>query len=206
MKLAVFLVVSVVVARILPLFGGGGALEQVANWSPLVALVLCGSVYFKGRLVFLPLAGFLLSEVILNVGWHFRLHEDANGLGASIFAGHSGLALGVYGFICLTGSRFRDSRRNLRVPALLGGSVLGAVVFYLVTNTGSFLFSVGYEKSLAGWIQCLTVGLPGFPPTWTFLVKSLVANLVFMGVFVALFDWKLKPNEVREERVPATTG
>lgn len=51
--------------------------------------------------------------------------------------------------------------------------------FYLVTNTASWALSAGYAKTFGGWMQALTVGLPGFPPTWVFLRNSLVSDLGF---------------------------
>jgi hypothetical protein len=51
----------------------------------------------------------------------------------------------------------------------------------------SFFMSAGYSKSVEGWIQCLTVGLPGYPPTWSFLMKSLVSNLLFTSIFCLVF-------------------
>ncbi len=39
-------------------------------------------------------------------------------------------------------------------------------------------------KNVAGFIQALTVGLPGYAPTWVFFRNSLVSDLAFTAVFV----------------------
>jgi hypothetical protein len=57
-------------------------------------------------------------------------------------------------------------------------------VFYLVSNTASWFYEPGYAKTLAGWIQALTTGLPGYPPTWAFLLKTLLSSGLFTGLFV----------------------
>jgi hypothetical protein len=66
---------------------------------------------------------------------------------------------------------------------LMGGGVLGAALFYLVTNTLAWLSDPGYFKTLAGWLQALTTGRPGFPPTWTFFLKTLTSGGLFTGLF-----------------------
>jgi hypothetical protein len=59
-------------------------------------------------------------------------------------------------------------------------------MFYLITNTFSWLSDPGYVKNLAGLIQSLTVGLSQYSatPTWMFFRNSLVSDLIFTGLFV----------------------
>jgi len=71
----------------------------------------------------------------------------------------------------------------------LAGSLSASVIFYLVTNTEAWWFLPAYEKSWVGWVQALTSGLPGYPPTWTFLRHSLISDLVFTFVLVAGVEW-----------------
>jgi hypothetical protein len=66
---------------------------------------------------------------------------------------------------------------------LLGGGILGAILFYLISNTGCWL-SMGYEKTLAGWFRALTTGMPGYPPTWEFFRSTLLSGGLFSGLFV----------------------
>ena len=60
-----------------------------------------------------------------------------------------------------------------------------AVLFYVVTNSGSWLLSPQYSKTWAGFLQAQTVGIPGpFPPAWAFLRGSVTAGLLFAGLFL----------------------
>src|SRR5208283_2107381 len=77
---------------------------------------------------------------------------------------------------------------------LLGGGLLGAVLFYLISNTACWL-SMGYEKTLAGWFRALTTGMPGYPPTWEFFRGTLLSG----GIFSALFVGAMKLSEARDE-------
>jgi hypothetical protein len=198
MKIALLLVCSVILVRLLPMFGSDESLAMIGNFSPMVALMLCGGAYFARRASFLPLVGFLVSDLILNAFWHFKMHGSAEGVVTSVLATHTLLALTVYTILCFAGTSLRLSVRRSRMAKLFAGTLLGVIVFYVVSNTGSFFAAPAYEKSLAGWIQCLTVGQSGFPPTWTFLVKSLGANLIFTGLFVILFEWKGKTSAEAE--------
>ncbi len=73
--------------------------------------------------------------------------------------------------------------------------LVGAVIFYLVTNAASWLY-LPYPKTLAGLLQALTGGLPGYPPTWEFFRNTLMSG----GLFTGLFAGAMKLNEAAEER------
>ena len=74
--------------------------------------------------------------------------------------------------------------RNRARVALLPASILGSLIFYVVTNTGSWIIEPAYAKTLAGWAQALTTGLPGYPPTWTFFRSTLISDLLFTALFI----------------------
>ena len=69
------------------------------------------------------------------------------------------------------------------------GTLLGALLFYLVSNTVSWLTVPGYAKTIAGWVQALTVGLPGFAPTWWFGLKTLFSAGLCTGLFAGAMKW-----------------
>jgi len=67
---------------------------------------------------------------------------------------------------------------------LLPASIAGSFIFYVITNAFSWLSDPGYVKNFAGLVQALTVGLPGYAPTWMFFRNSLVSDLFFTAIFV----------------------
>ncbi|HAV64106.1 MAG TPA: hypothetical protein DCY13_17285, partial [Verrucomicrobiales bacterium] len=81
---------------------------------------------------------------------------------------------------------------------LVGGGILGALVFYVVSNTASWLQLPGYAKTFSGWLQALTVGLPGWPPTWVFFLKTLASGGLFTGLFVGAMKLATRETEARE--------
>jgi hypothetical protein len=69
------------------------------------------------------------------------------------------------------------------------GGMLGAVLFYLITNTASWFFnpfhSPEYTKTLAGWIIALTKGVGGWPTTLEFFRNTLLSGGLFTALFAA---------------------
>ena len=79
--------------------------------------------------------------------------------------------------------------------------MIGALLFYIVTNTGAWL-SLPYAKTLAGWIQAITTGLPGYPPTWQFFRNTLLSGGLFTGLFAGAMKLTESPeaSEAAEEK------
>ena len=69
------------------------------------------------------------------------------------------------------------------------------MIFYGITNAFSWLTDPGYVKNFAGLIQALTVGLPqyGATPSWMFFRNSLLSDLAFTAIFVLLMRTQSAP-------------
>jgi hypothetical protein len=77
-----------------------------------------------------------------------------------------------------------QNRASLKT--LLPASIAGSMIFYTITNAFSWLSDPGYVKNLGGLIQALTVGLPQYSatPSWMFFRNSLISDLLFTVLFV----------------------
>jgi hypothetical protein len=177
---ALVLVFLAVVYRILTAIvvqGGGSA--WLSNFAPLAAIALCGAVYFPRKYKFtVPLAALLISDVALDFYYGASLFDPL------IFCRYFAFALvGVLGLAL-------SSRPSLKT--LIPASLAGSAIFYAITNAFSWLIDPGYLKNFGGLIQALTVGLPqyGSTPTWMFFRNSLVSDLLFTVVFVACMSYR----------------
>ena len=143
------------------------------NFSAAYAIAFCGAVYFTGAMAWwLPLGTLLVTDIALNVLYYH----------VPVFSWYMLVkTLGFVGIVAL-GKLF--SPRNNWFQ-LLGGGLLGAILFYLITNTASWIYNPGYVKTLAGWWQALTTGIPGLPPTWEFFRNTLISGGLFTALFVA---------------------
>ena len=164
------LFIAVVLYRILAGYYGAEN-SWLLNFSPLAAIALCGPLVFPRRVaLILPLAILLVSDLVLNVQF-----------GAALITGEMLARYGALALVALLGLRLRECRK---LGVFLSASVAGSTGFYLITNTVSWLTALGYAKTFAGWCQALTVGLPGYLPTWTFFRNSLVSDVCFTLAFI----------------------
>ncbi len=176
---ALLLVLLTVVYRIASaviVHGGGSA--WLSNFAPLAAIALCSAVYFPRKYKFtVPFAALLLSDLVLDFYYGASLSDPL------ILCRYA--AFGLVGLLGLAISR-RPSLKTV-LPAALAGSVL----FYAITNTFSWLIDPGYVKNFSGLVQALTVGLPqyGATPTWMFFRNSVVSDLLFTLLFVACMSF-----------------
>jgi hypothetical protein len=172
---AVLLILSAVAYRVVMDIFVQSDSTWLWNFAPIAAIALCGAAYFPRHLKFtVPLAALFASDVVLN------LHYGASLLDPLIFGRY--LALIVVGCVGLLLAR-RPSFKTL-LPA----SIVGSAIFYFVTNAFSWISDPGYAKNFAGLVQALTVGLPGYPPTWMFFRNSLVSDLFFTALFVVCMN------------------
>ena len=176
---ALFLVLAAVAYRILTailVHGGGSA--WLSNFAPLAAIALCGAIYFPAKYKFtVPLAALLVSDIALNIYY-----------GASLFDPQILCRYAAFAIVGLLGLAI--SRRP-SLKTILPASLAGSAIFYAVTNTFSWLTDPGYVKNMGGLVQALTVGLPqyGSTPTWMFFRNSLLSDLFFSLLFVACMSF-----------------
>lgn len=155
------------------------------NFSVVYAFAFCAGVYFPKRLVWwLPLGLMLATDLGLNV-YYQHTNPDSDVWSAPNLAN---LAFNyvAYAALIFLGSRFKPQTSIIK---LAGGGLLGAILFYFITNTASWLFNPfhnpEYTKTIAGWIIALTRGTGGFPSTWEFFRNTLMSGGLFTALFAA---------------------
>jgi len=170
------------------------ALVAISRWPGLIpsgfqgfsvvyAFVFCAGVYCGPAMAWwLPLTLLVATDVGLNFyyqakgydvwTWSVIRYQLVNYL--------------VYIAIIGLGRRLKPQSKFL---TLLGGGVLGALIFFLVTNTASWLLNPfqnqEYTKSVSGWLIAIIKGTNGWPQTWEFFRNTLFSGGLFTGLFVA---------------------
>jgi len=173
-----------------------GMLPQ--NFSAAYALVFCAGVYFTGRMAWwLPLGTMLITDIGLNLYYSLALGWDvwtAKNIAYQSFNYVAYLAL------IWLGRRFKPQSSFVK---LLSGGIVGAILFYLITNTASWLFNPfhnpEYTKTLAGLLKALTTGTSGWPQTWEFFRNTLLGGGLFTGLFVGAMKFSEAAEESKEE-------
>ena len=145
----------------------------LSNFTPLAAIALCSAAYFPKKYKFsVPLVTLFISDAVINFSYGAPL------LDSQILVRY--VALAVVGCVGL----LLQNRASLKT--LLPASIVGSTFFYAITNAFSWLSDPGYTKNLAGLIQALTIGLPSYSatPSWMFFRNSLISDLLFTLLFV----------------------
>jgi len=177
MPLAIFVLVLAAAWRVGALY-----VPPLSNFSPVMALAFCAGAYYRrGWMWLAPFAALILSDLYIDryyaTVYHYEWTGAAAGLRILCFAGALGLGTLI------------SRRRNWL--NLLGGALAGSLLFYLVTNTVSWLGDAAYAHDAAGWWQAMTVGHPQFYPTLFFFRNTAASDLVFTGAFALAMEYAL---------------
>ncbi|MDB6066779.1 MAG: hypothetical protein JWR26_2987 [Pedosphaera sp.] len=163
------------------------------NFSAAYALMFCAGVYFPKRLVWwLPFTTMFVTDVLLNLYWKAPI------LGPEMIGNYL-----AYAGLVLLGRWFSPKSSWV---GLLSGGLLGAILFYLISNTTSWLFNPfhnpEYTKTLQGWITALSSGTAGWPQTWEFFRNTLLSGGLFTGLFAGAMKLSeaAEPEEKEEEQ------
>lgn len=160
----------------------------MSNFAPLAAIALCAAAYFPKRYKFaVPMIALLISDIVLNVHYGFSLFSP--------FVASHYLGFALVGGLGL----LLQNRASLKT--LLPASIAASVIFYVVTNIVSWAFDPGYIKNFGGLIQSLTVGLPQYSatPSWMFFRNSLLSDLFFTLLFVICMSFGRNVSRSRTE-------
>jgi len=188
---ALLLVIAAVAYRI-----AAGLLIQsgttwLSNFAPFAAIALCSAAYLPTKLKFsLPLVALFVSDVILNSYY-----------GAPLF---TPLMLCRYLALAVVGCIGLALQNRASFKTLLPASIIGSAMFYVITNAFAWLSDPGYVKNFGGLIQALTVGLPQYSgtPSWMFFRNSLLSDLFFTLLFVFCLSFDRGAERSRAKPLP----
>ena len=157
-------------------------LPTLPNFSPVMAIAFCGGLFLPGALAwFLPLAVIAVSDLALSLALGYPPFDIGQ----------------MAGWLCLLAA-VGAGRSAARWEPLGSGAfaaflLANALVFYLVTNAVCWAFEPAYPRGIGGFVQALTTGLPGYPPTWSFLRNSLVSDFLFAGLILSVRYLAFRP-------------
>jgi len=151
----------------------GGVFRLVAhdnqwwNIAPLAAMALLGGIYLGRRYALgVPLIVLVLTDFVLNarMGYPIFYWPRIFDYGAFVLVG----LLGLW-------ARQRSPR------AKIGAALATPFLFFLISNFAVWLFGLNlanehYAKTLAGLVDCYTVGLP-------FLRGTMIGDWAFLATF-----------------------
>lgn len=164
---AILLIIAVAFTRLFP---------HAPNFTALGAMAIFGGVVIKNKklALLLPVSALLLSDISLE------LFTDTQGFyGASQYF--------VYGsFLIITALATLMQKRsvlNITLAAIWSG-----VIFFIISNFGTWISGNMYPKTFAGLGACFTAAIPFYKNELfgNFLLNSIMGNIFYSAIlFVA---------------------
>lgn len=165
-------------------------LPTLPNFAPVMAIAFCGALLLPGWMaIVVPGAALIASDLLLNA--HY---------GTGLIGGAELIRYACYGVAIAAGLALRN--RPARLPVTFGVVTANALLFYVVTNTAAWFTNPAYTKSFAGLVQSLTVGVPGFPPTWVFFRNSLLSDWFFTALILTAVALATRPALITHTGTP----
>ncbi|NRB76793.1 MAG: hypothetical protein HRU46_20725 [Verrucomicrobiales bacterium] len=163
--------------------------DFLGNTAPLMAIAFGGALLMGSRFWFVPVLLLVVSDLVLGF-WHGQ-----GGIG-----GYTLMSMTFYLIVGWIGGR--AGQREKIWPMMWFGTLSCSVLFYVFANTYSWMMWPGYEKSLAGWWQSQTIGVPGInPPAWMFLRNALIADSIWCALAGLMFFAEKRFSRASEDLV-----
>ena len=136
-------------------------LPYIPNFAPIAALALFSGVYLKKKYALvIPLAAMVVSDFF--IGWHNLI----------LFTWGSFALIGMIGWLV---------RKRRNILTILGGSLSGSILFFLVTNFAVWAFTPLYTKTISGLSQCFIMAIP-------FFRNTVLGDLFYVGVLFGTYE------------------
>jgi len=140
------------------------------NFVPLAAIALFAGTYIKNKkhAILFVLSVLLFSDVMLELIY-------GNGFyGTMIFVYSSILLIASIGFIL---------RGKVKVQTILVSSLIGSILFFIITNLGVWMIDNMYPLTFEGLTQCYVAAIPFFRGT---LLGDMFYNMALFGSFALI--------------------
>jgi len=145
---------------------------NIPNFNPLGAIALMGGVLFgRNWLAFLiPVSALFVGDLLLSS--NNALNQDY------LFSASFLTVYASFGVMIALGMLLT---KKPSLSGVLGGSLLAAIVFFAVTNAGSWFTLPEYPKTFDGLMAAYTAGIP-------FFRNTLVSQVLFsIGIYVVYY-------------------
>ena len=154
LAIASLLIAVGIIARIIP---------HPANFAPIGAVALFGGIYLTRRYaMILPLIAMFISDIFIGFyTWQIM---------ASVYVSFA--LVGLIGLLV---------RKNKKLSTVIGGTVFGSILFFLITNFSVWVFGTMYAHDFSGLAQSYIMAIH-------FFRNSLLGDLFYVGLLVGTYE------------------
>jgi len=153
--MAIFFIAAAIILRLIP---------HLPNFAPIAAMALFGGTYLnKKYALIVPILAMLISDYF--IGFY-----------------NPWIMFSVYGSFILIGLIGLWLKKHKTVANVLGASLSGSIIFFLVTNFAVWAVPHSmYPHNLQGLLQSYIMGLP-------FLKNTILGDLFYVGALFSLYE------------------
>jgi hypothetical protein len=161
-RVLVLMILIVSLARLMP---------HPFNFTPIGAMFIFSAAFFDRRWLGLivPFLSLFLTDLLVNNVWNSAFYFGQfvwfTPAAWTIYAGFAAYFLmGTIAF-----------HKNISPKSIVLSAIFGSIIFFFLTNFGSFLTDPMYPKTTSGLATCLAAGLP-------FYQNTILGDLCFTGI------------------------
>ena len=162
-----FIILIAAISRLLP---------HPPNVTPLSAMALFGAAHFSKRWqgIVVPLLAFWVSDLIINNIIYSAYFPTFTLFSKDFyFVAGSLILMTVLSWVML---------KVVKVKHIITTSLVGSIVFFIITNFGTWVNWSMYPMTPTGLMTCYAAGLP-------FLLNSLIGDLLWCAILFGGFAW-----------------
>lgn len=146
------IIVASIIMRLVP---------HPANFIPLGALALFSGTYIRSKW------GIIIPVIVM--------------VGTDLIIGLHNLILFTWGSFLLIAMIGWWVRKKKNIWRIVGGTLAGSILFFVVTNFAVWAFTPLYSKTVAGLVQCFYMAIP-------FFRNTMAGDLFYVGIFFGLYE------------------
>jgi len=138
-------------------------LPHLPNFAPIAALGLFGGTYLNKKYALLvPLLAMLFSDYFIGFAPFW-------------------ITFSVYFSFFLIGLLGLWLKNHKNLSNIIGASLFGSVLFFIITNFAVWAATPWYAKDLSGLTQCFLLAIP-------FFRNTILGDLFYVGVMFGLYE------------------
>ena len=139
------------------------------NFAPVAAIALFSGFFFRRYFILIPLAIMLVSDIFIGF-YDWKL-----------------MAV-VYFSFALIGLMGILIRKNKSVLSLVGYSLFGSLLFFILTNFAVWFFASWYSHDFKGLTECYSMAIP-------FFKNTLAGDLFYTSIVFGAYELLAQPKE-----------
>ncbi len=158
-------------------------IKMPPNFSPVTGMALFGAAYFSRKyLAFLvPFLVLWISNLVLDNIFYAQYYDGFQWFSQPfVFGGFAVIV--ILGLVIL---------KKVNIYRIIGASIAASILFFLISNFGSWLGSSMYTKDFGGLLMCYAAGIPFISNPGAehyFFLNSVIGDLMFTGGLFGAFE------------------